>query len=411
MQLSERSPRLLGLVAVGLMAVATVVALTVQRADLGGGYALTAEFTDAGGLRAGDDVFVAGVRVGEVTSLAIDGDHVVARMVIQGTELPATTRAAVKLRTLVGRRAVELDTGDDFSQLLRDGDTIPRSRTSVAIDVPEFGDVSEELLSEVDSEALDTLLASLSDVTADQREEVALLVEGGTQLAGVITEQEEELRRLLRALRSVSETLADSDDDLVAVIDGFGTVLDSLAQRREDVRRLLRETNATSGTAADLVADTRGQLDRVLDELHADLEIVNRHQVALAEALAYAPEGVGGFAEITRAGDVPTPYGKVFVTGLGAAGVDVLFGCGGAADQLFDELLGPDPRPCEEQTNRRFPRRDPGEQPTPLDQLAPPHADGAPAPGGVAGPGAEQRLGLDAVARRLLPGGAGRAAP
>lgn len=400
MRLSERSPRLLGVVAVVLMAAVTVFGLTVQRADLGGGYTLVAEFADAGGLRAGDDVFVAGVRVGEVRELAIDGARVVARMTIDGTELPAATRAAVKLRTLVGRRAVELDTGDDFSRLLTDGDTIPLARTSVAIDVPEFGEVSEQLLSDVDAEALDTLFSSLSDVTADQREEVALLVEGGTRLAGVITQQEEELRRLLRALRAVSATLADSDDDLVAVIDDFGTVLDSLAQRREDVRRLLRETNTTSGAAADLVAGTREQVDRVLDELHADLEVVNRHQVALAEALAYAPEGVGGFAEITRSGPDPTPYGKVFVTGLGAVGVDVLFGCGGLADQLFDEVLGPDPRPCEEQTNRRFPRQEPGEQPTPLDQLD--EASGAPAPTATTG---DRRLGLDSVARRLLPAG------
>lgn len=395
MQLSERSPRLVGFVAFALMAAVTVFALTVQRADLTGGYELTAEFSDASGLRAGDDVFVAGVRVGEVLGLDIDGDRVVAQLRIERADLPDTTRAAVKLRTLVGRRAVELDTGNDFTQLLGDGDTIPLARTSVAVDVPELGDVSKELLTEVDSAGLNTLFTSLTDVTSDQREQVALLIEGGTRLTGVINDQEEEIRRLLRALRGVSETLAASDDHLVAVIDDFGAVLDSLARRRGDVRRLLRETNATSATAADLVADTRGQLDQVLDELHADLEVVNRHQVALAEALAYAPAAVGGFAEITYSGENPTPYGKVFVTALGPAGVDVLFGCGGLVDQLLDPLLGPDPRPCEEQTNRRFPRHDAQEQPTVLDELP-----GAPVHAGAGGDG---RWGLDELGRRLLP--------
>lgn len=398
MRFTERNPVVLGLVAVAVVAVVTAAALLVQRIDLVSGYTVTAEFADAQGLRTGDTVLVAGVRAGQVVDLAIDGDRVVATLTIEGVDLPATTRAEIALRTLVGRRAVQLSTGNDFSQLLGDGDVIPLSRTRVAIDVPEFGDVSEELLSEVDADALNTLLRSLTDVTRDQREELALLIEGGTRLTGVVNDQEEQIRRLLRALRGVSETLAASDTELVAVIDDFGRVLDSLATRREDVRRLLRETNTASATAADLVTDTRGQLDRILDELHADLEVVSRHQVVLAEALAYAPQAVGGFAEITRSSEQLVPYGKVFVTSLGPAGVDLIFGCGGIFDQALDPLLGPDPRPCEEQTNRAFPRRDPGEQPTVLDSLP-----GAAEPS-AAGP-SPQRHSLDAVARRLLPEG------
>lgn len=398
MRFTERNPLVLGLVAAALLAAVTVAALTLQRTDLTAGYTVAAEFVDANGLRTGDSVLVAGVRAGEVEDLQIDGDRVVATFSIAGTELPSATRAEIVLRTLVGRRVVELSTGDDFSELLEDGDVIPLARTSVATDVPEFGDVSEELLSEVDSAALNTLVRSLTDVTRDQRAELALLVEGGTRLTGVVTDQEEQIRRLLRALRGVSETLAASDADLVAVIDDVGRVLDSLATRREDVRRLLRETNETSATAADLVADTRGQLDRILHEVHADLEVVSRHQVVLAEALAYAPQAVGGFAEITRSGAELVPYGKVFVTSAGPLGVDVLFGCGGLLDQALDPLLGPDPRTCEEQTNRAFPRRDPGEQPTVLDQMP----DGA---GAQAGQPSPDRQGLDAVARRLLPEG------
>lgn len=394
MQFSERSPLVLGLIAVGFLALATVVALGLQRSDFGPGYELTAQFADASGLRPGDAVLVGGVRVGQVLKLDIVDDHVAAQLQIEDAELSADTRAEIILRTLVGRRAVRLDSGGDFSRVLADGDVIPTERTTELIDVPEFGDVSEELLSEVDSEALDTFLGSLTDVTRDQREEVATLIEGGTRLTRVINTQEEELRRLLRALRAVSETLADTDQDLVAVIDDFGVVLDRLLDRREDVRRLLRETNTTSATAADLVADTRSELDAVLTELHADVEILSRYQVTIAETLAYAPESIGGFADITFSGDQPVPYGKVFVTSLGPAGVDVLVGCGGLVDQQLDQLLGPDPRPCEEQNNRRFPRSESGEQRNVGEQLPTAQRSGA------------LRHDLGELGRRLLPPGA-----
>ena len=77
------------------------------------------------------------------------------------------------LRTLVGTRAIRIDTGDDFSLLLEDGDTVPISQTRIAIDVPAFAEDAESLLSEIDSDVLNTFLASLTELTRDQREEVA----------------------------------------------------------------------------------------------------------------------------------------------------------------------------------------------------------------------------------------------
>lgn len=398
MQLGERSPLVLGLVALTAMAAVTVVALAVQRSDLVGGTRIEASFTDANGLRPGDDVLVAGVRAGEVVDVAIDGDHVDAQLQVEGAELPVDTRAEIALRTLVGRRVVELDTGNDFSELLTEGDTIPLERTRVAVDVPELGEDTRELLGGTDAEALNTFLRSVTDVTADQREELAALIDGSSRLSKVVTDQEEQIRRLLRALRQVSATLADRDEELVAIIDDFGVVLDRLAERREEVRRLLRETNATSGEAADLAAETRAQLDDVLDEVHADLAVLRRHQVDLAEALAYAPASLGGFAEITFAGTEPVPFGKVFVSSLGPLGVDVLLGCGGLFDQQLDALLGPDPRPCEEQTNRRFPREG-EEQPSPV--------PGAPVPGPGSSSAPAGESGIDVLARRLLPDSGG----
>lgn len=420
MQFTERSPLLLGLIAIGLIAAVTVVALTLGRSDLGDGFELTAQFEDAAGLRVGDDVFVAGVRVGEVLDIEIVEDRIETTLQVQGADVPAQSRAEIKLRTLVGSRGIEVTTGDDFTDLLSDGDVIPLEQTSVATDVPEFGDETEELLTEVDSEALNTFFASVTDVTEGQRDEVSALIDGGTRLAEVVSDQETQIRRLLRSLREVSSTVSERDEELIAIIDEFSVVFDRLVERRDEVRRLLRETNATSAEAADLVGDTRAELDAILDEVHADVEILQDRQVALAETLAYAPDGVGGFASVTYSGDEPVDFGKVFTTSLGPAGVDVLVGCGGLVDQQLDAVLGEDPRPCDEQTNPQFDdeeREHEGESQTPVpDLLTSPRpesgsgSDGEPrsgsGSGSASGPPLE-RAGLDAVGRRLLPDGEG----
>ena len=355
MQFIERNQVVMGIITLAIILAAAAAALTLQRSDLTGGITVTAEFSDANGLRTGDVVVVAGARMGRVRSIEIVDDHVEVGMQMEDVELPVGTRATITPRTLVGKRAVELDTGRDFSKLLEDGDTIPLSQTVVYTDVPEFGKASDDLLSNVDAEALNTFLQALTDLTKGQRDEVAQLVEGGTRLTSVVNEQERPIRELLRQLRDLGATLNSRDKELVKIIDDFDVVLNRLAQRRADIRRLFEETRSTAKTSADLVAEIRPELDAVLTEVHKDIAILDRHQMDLAEALAYAPDSIGGFSSISFAGEAPVPYGHVLVQGLGPAGVDAIAGCGGLIDQQLDQLLGPDPRSCKEQEQDTFP--------------------------------------------------------
>lgn len=379
----ERNQIVIGLIAAGLILLGTIGALAVQGGLFRGGYALTADFTNAAGLTAGDEVFVAGVRSGQVTGLRLAGDHVeVDFRVDNGVELPDATRARIILRTLVGARAMELEPRGDWDGLLADGDHIPAERTDVPIDIPEFGEVTQDLLSQTDTAALDEFLVAITDITRGQRAQVSTLVEGGRRLAGVVSDQEQEVRRLISSLRSVSEVLAARDQDLATIVDDFGAVLGELAGRRDEIRRFLRETNEASASAADLVRDEREALDTLLDNVHVAADVVSRHQLDLAEGLAYAGDAIEGFGSISYAGPQPVPWGFVYTSSLGTAGVDAIAGCGGLFDQYFDELFGPDPRPCSEQGgNDTFPDDTP-------------NRDAA-----LGGP----RSPLDVVARRALP--------
>lgn len=403
-QFIERNPVILGLFALALLVAVGVLSLTLQRADFTGGYKVIAEFTDANGLRVGDTVTVAGARAGRVSALTIDGDHVDIELEVDGIDLPTSTEAVISPRTLVGKRAVELETGSDFSDLLGEGDVIPLSQTVVYADVPQFGTASDDLLSEVDAEALNTFLIALTELTEGQRDEVGQLIEGGTRLTRVINEQQEPLRELLRRLRELSTTLNSRDDELVGIVDDFDFVLGRLEDRRAEIQRLFRETRRTSAIGADLIVEIKPELDAILDEVHRDTKILARHQMDIAEALAYAPDAIGGFASITFSGDVPVPYGHVLVQSLGPAGVDVLAGCGGLLDQQLDKLLGPDPRSCEEQENDTFPddTEEPDTDPIPDLPIDPPTVD-TPSSSRRDPVTSTHRLDADELARRLVP--------
>lgn len=370
-QFIERNQVIIGVITAVLIVAALFASLGITREDLTGGYVITAEFVDANGLRAGDAAIIAGIPAGKVIAIDIEGDRVVAQIQMDGgVELPTTTRAEITLRTLVGKRAVALDTGNDFTQLLGEGDVIPLERTSVTIDVPQLAESANDVLGGIDSDAFNLLLTEVAEVTRGQREEVAGLIDSGTDLTDLVVDQETQIRQLLRNLTRVSQTLESRDEELIGIIDDLDVALGALATRRADLQALLRETQEAGTVTADFVRDVRADLDAVLDELHLDLEIISRHQVDLAEGLAYTGDSLVGFSSIGFANGQPVPWGHVFVTAAGPVGVDLIAGCGGILDQQLDALLGPDPRPCDEQTGGTFPDDvEPGEGPLSPDGL------------------------------------------
>lgn len=359
LQFLERNQVVIGAIAALLIVGALVGGLAVQGGIFRGGYKLTAEFGNAAGLTPGDHVFVAGVRAGTVDSLELAGDRVVVGFTVDDIELPDATRAKIILRTLVGARAMELVPSGSWDRTLADGDVIPLERTDLPVDLPEFGEVAQDLLSETDTAALDEFLKSITEVTRGQSAQLGALIEGGRRIAAVVSDQEQEVRRLIRGLRTLGETLAARDQELATIVDDFGEVVAQLAARKDELRRFLQETNKASGTVADLVADEREELDRILDNVHVASDIVSRHQLDIAEALAYAGDAITGFASISYSGEQKVPWGYVMTTSLGTLGVDTITGCGGLFDQYLDQILGPDPRPCAEQDNSTFPEDTP----------------------------------------------------
>lgn len=348
--LLERNQAVVGAVVAVVLLIGTVMAVTVSGGAFASGTRVEAEFADAAGLSPGDFVFVAGVRAGEVLSVDIDGEVARARFTVDAEGVPADSGASIIIQNTLGKRAIRIDPGGSATALA-EGDVIPLDRTATPIDLPQLGDESAELLGEVDVEAFQSLTTALADITEGKREDVELLLDGIDEITAVVVDRKAELEQLLQRSETFIAAAADKDQEIVRIIDAFGSTLDRLAERRTDVTRLLAETAATTDIAGDLLEDREEQLDRILYELHEDLTIVDGRQVDLAHGLAYLGVSINGFASIgygngPAKSDNPT-WGSVFVTGLGAAGVDALLGCGGTLDELFTELIGPDPR-CDE---------------------------------------------------------------
>src|SRR6478672_3817184 len=126
----ERNPVVVGAISLAVVALLVLAAFRAQDLPvIGGGDTYYAAFAESGGLKAGDEVRIAGVRVGKVDSVELDGDHVtVAFKVATSEQFGPTTNAAIKVKTLLGAMFLSLEPAG--AGQMKEESTIPMERTT-----------------------------------------------------------------------------------------------------------------------------------------------------------------------------------------------------------------------------------------------------------------------------------------
>ena len=159
----ERNPVIIGAISMAVLAALMTVAFKAGDLPIiGGGDTYYANFTESGGLKANDEVRVAGVRVGKVRGIELAGDKVrVEFQVDENAEFGPETEAEIRVKTLLGAMYVALV--PKGSGQMEEGDEIPVERTESPFDVVQvFEGLAER------SEAIDTdqLAESLNTMAA-----------------------------------------------------------------------------------------------------------------------------------------------------------------------------------------------------------------------------------------------------
>jgi phospholipid/cholesterol/gamma-HCH transport system substrate-binding protein len=281
----ERNPVLVGFA--GLVAIALLM-LAAFRADqlplVGGGDTYYAEFSEAGGLQSGDEVRIAGVKIGEVKELVLDGNLVrVELLVDKDVEFGPDTEAVIRVKTLLGDMFIGLE--PEGSGQLDAGSTIDVEHTTAPYDVVDaFSDLSDTT-TRINTTQLATAFDTVSGMLEQTPEEVRGTLTGLSRISRNIAARDAQINSLLQNLDKVSGVLADRNEELVKLFEDGSVLFRAVAARRAAIHNLLVATQQLSGQLRGLVDDTRADLGPALAELSEVLDVLKKNEENLDRSL------------------------------------------------------------------------------------------------------------------------------
>ncbi len=229
-----------------------------------GGRELSANFTDASGIEAGDRVEIAGVRVGEVRGLEMGRGFITVSFTVQdGIRLGDLTTARIKVGNLLGSK---------FLQVVPAGtgtldETIPVARTAPAYDVTAaLGDLTSTT-EPIDTGKLEQALASISSTFAGAGPDVQASMRGLATISRTIAERDQDVSSLLTKSETLTSSLDASRGDIAALVRDAASLLTELDRRRAAIHGLIVNTTELSRQLHGLVQDNETQLTPALTAL------------------------------------------------------------------------------------------------------------------------------------------------
>jgi len=310
MAFSEMDLGKIGLVGLVLTAVLLAGALNIGKLlAFVGNSTYTADLAEAGGLRSGDEVRVAGLKVGKVNGVELQGDHVEVTFGLENIDLGDETHAIVKSDNALGGKFLAIEPGGDG------GTThIPLERTDAGFAVnEELGELTTTT-AEIDAERLAKSFESVSAVLNAAPEEFRSALEGVGALSNTLRSRDAELRSLLERASSVSTILADRNKDITQIMSDGSLLFDELHQRRVVLGILLRNVQKATTQLTGLARDNKFSLKPALTALKKTAELLTDYRGTLQLAL----KTTGGYIRSLGESVASGPFFQAYVANIGS---------------------------------------------------------------------------------------------
>jgi len=267
------------------------------------------QFTDTAGLNTGDKVRIAGMDVGTVNSVKIDGDHVLIGFTLGGQTIGTESRLAIRTETILGKRVMQVEPRGD--KRLRARGVLPVGQTTTPY---QLYDAVFDVTKAAAGWDIDTVKRSLNVLseTIDQTyPHLSAALDGVARFSDTIGKRDEQFKQLLANANKIAGVLGNRSEQINKLLVNAQALIAALNERGRAIDYLLENVSLVSAQFAGFVNDNPN-LNHVLEQLNTVSSVLVKHKTDLADVLTTAAKFMGALAEALGSG----PFFKTLVVNL-----------------------------------------------------------------------------------------------
>jgi phospholipid/cholesterol/gamma-HCH transport system substrate-binding protein len=250
--------------------VTAVLGISIANTGVSGTTGYQAVFSDVTGLIVGDDVDIAGVRVGDVTSISVyHRDQALVGFAVQsGRALPASVTATIRYLNLVGQRYINLAQGaGPPGSILPPGGTIQLAQTSPALDLTVLFNGFQPLFQALSPSEVNQLASEIIQVFQGESPNLDALVLTIGSLTSALATKDQVIDSVIGNLNSVLTTITSRGNALGGLVTTLQQLVSGLAADRQPIGSAIDAIASLNSATAGLLQVGRQPLSQDITQL------------------------------------------------------------------------------------------------------------------------------------------------
>jgi phospholipid/cholesterol/gamma-HCH transport system substrate-binding protein len=265
-------------------------------------HTIDAQLTDVTGLASGDSVNIAGVPVGQVSSIGVQHGHALISLSINNTvSLSRSTDVGMRWHNVIGQKEIELFPGRG-GPTLPAGSTIPLSHDVTDASIDTFLNSLGPLLSSINPKEANAFVENVSGALEGDTAQINQLINSGATVSSTVQALDSQVGQIIGNLNEVLTALASRSGDIDSLVTNLQTVSSALASKNSLLDDVVGNLSLVATDLAGLIGNNHSTITSTIDNLQTVAADVQSNQQNLANSLSSLGAGLAPYIQISQWG-------------------------------------------------------------------------------------------------------------
>jgi phospholipid/cholesterol/gamma-HCH transport system substrate-binding protein len=265
-------------------------------------HTIDAQLTDVTGLASGDSVNVAGVPVGQVSSIGVQHGHALISLSINNTvSLSRSTDVGMRWHNVIGQKEIELFPGHG-GPMLSPGSTIPLNHDVTDASIDTFLNSLGPLLSSINPKEANAFVENVSGALEGDTAQINQLINSGAAVSSTVQSLDSQVGQIIGNLNQVLTALASRSGDIDSLVTNLQTVSSALASKNSLLDDVVGNLSLVATDLAGLIGNNHSTITSTIDNLQTVAADVQNNQQNLANSLSTLGAGLAPYIQISQWG-------------------------------------------------------------------------------------------------------------